>query len=104
MFHHVDPTFTAENVSAVLATVVDVEKLRNSLMVPEGMLREIQQQSSTVVQQREALIKYYLKYSEWASWTDLADILYLLDHHETVVTAKTFIKQTPGKYVQRSMQ
>ena len=99
MFHHVDPTFTAENVSTVLATVVNVEKLRQALVVPSRKLGEIQQQSSTVDQQREALINYYIKFSDFASWTDLANSLYDDGHHEAVVTAKTFIKQTPGKYV-----
>ncbi len=99
MCHHVDPTFTAENVSTVLAAVVDVEKLKNVLMVSGGKLEEIQQQSSTVDQQREALINYNIKFSEWASWTDLANSLYSGGYHDAVATAKTFIKQTPGKYM-----
>ncbi len=104
MFHHVDPTFTAENVSTVLATVVDVEKLRQALVVSPRKLREIQQQSSTVAHQREALIIYHIKFTEFASWTDLANSLYSDGHNEAAATAKTFIKQTPGKYVQRSVQ
>ncbi len=104
MFHHVDPTFTAENVSTVLATVVDVEELRTALLVPPRKLREIQEQSSTVAHQREALIIYHIRSSEYASWTDLANSLYRCGHHDAVATAKTFIKQTPGKYVQRSVQ
>ncbi len=104
MFHHVDPTFTAKNVSTVLATVVDVEKLRDALVVPSRKLREIQEQSSTVAHQREALIIYHIKFTEYASWTDLPNILYYYGHHDAVATAKTFIKQSPGKYVQRSVQ
>ncbi len=106
MFHHVDPTFTAENVSTVLATVVDVKKLRQALSVPSRKMREIQQQSSTVAHQREALIIYHIKFTEYASWTDLATNLYNDGHHDAVATAKTFIKQTPGKYmyVQHSVQ
>ncbi len=104
MFHHVDPTFTAENVSTVLATVVDVDELREALVVPPGKLEEIQQQSSTVAHQREALIIYHIKFTEYASWTDLATSLYYDDHNEAAATAKTFIKQTPGKYVRCSVQ
>ena len=85
--------------SAVLATVVGVEKLREVLVVPPEKLREIQQQSSTIAQQREALINHYIMLSELANWVDLANSLYLLGHHEAVATAKTFIKQTPGKCV-----
>ncbi len=104
MFHHVDPTYTAENMSTVLVTVMNVEELREALVVPPRKLREIQQQSSTVAQQREALIIYHIKFTECASWTDLANSLYLRGHHDAVATAKTFIKQTPGKYVQHSVQ
>ena len=99
MFHHVDPTFTSENVSTVLASVVDMVTLRQSLVVPPRKLEEIQQQSSTVAQQRETLANYCIRFSEYASWTDLANGLHLWEHHEAVATAKTFIKQTPGKYV-----
>ena len=99
LFVHVDPTFTLENVSTVLATVVDVEELRDALLVPERKLEEIQQQSSTVTQVREGLINYFIKYSEYASWTDLTNSLYEDEHHEAVAAAKTFIKQTPGKYI-----
>ncbi len=99
MFHHVDPTFTAENVSTVLATVVDVDELRQALVVPTRKLREIRHQSSTVAQQKKALIIYHIRFSEYACWTDLANSLYRYGHHDAVATAKTFIKQTPGKYV-----
>ena len=100
MFHHVDPTFTAENVSTVLATVVDVEELRQALVVPPRKLEDMQQQSSTVAQQRAALINYCAKFTEYASWTDLANSLYKNGHNEAAATTRTFIKQTPGKYVQ----
>ena len=99
LFVHVDPTLTLENVSTVLATVVNVIKLRDVLLVPRSKLMEIQQQSSTVTQEREGLINYFISYSECASWTDLANSLYYYEHHEAVATAKTFIKQTPGKYI-----
>lgn len=90
--------------ATVLATVVDVKKLRGALVVSPGKLREIQKQSSTVDQQREALITYFIKFSEFACWTDLTNSLYLWGHHEAVATAKAFIKQTPGKYVQLSVK
>ena len=85
--------------STVLATVVDVRELRVALWVPKRKLEEIQKQSSTAAQVREGLINYFIKYSEYASWTDLANSLYEDEHHEAVATAKPFIKQTPGKYI-----
>lgn len=95
--YHLDSSFTAENVSTVLATFMDIEKLKDVLLVRPRKLEETQQQSSTVAQQKEALIDYYIKFSEWASWADLANSLYHGDYHEAAATAKTFIKQTPGK-------
>ena len=85
--------------STVLATVVDVGKLGDALLVPERKLREMQRQNSTVTQVREGLINYFIKYSEYASWTDLANHLYRYEHHKAMATAKAFIKQTPGKYI-----
>ena len=85
--------------STVLATVVDVGKLSRALFLPGRKQEEIQKQSSIVAQVREGLINYFIKYSEYASWTDLANSLYEDELHEAVATAKTFIKQTPGKYI-----
>ena len=79
--------------------MVDVGKLGDALLVPEEKQEEIEQQSSTVTQVRVGLISYFIKYSEIASWTDLANHLYRYEHHKAVATAKTFIKQTPGKYI-----
>ena len=95
--YHLDSSFTAENVSTVLATFMDVKKLKDVLLVRPRKLDEMQQQSSTVAQQKEVLIDYYIKFSEWASWTDLANSLYHFGYHEAAATAKTFIKETPGK-------
>ena len=59
----------------------------------------MQQQSSTVSDQREALINYYIKFSEYTSWTDLANSLYHEGQDEAVATAKAFIKKNPGMYM-----
>ena len=95
---HVDPTLTAENVSTALATIVDTEKLGKALLVPPSKIGDIQLQRSTAAQKRKALIDYFIKYSEFASWTELANSLYQRGHPEAMITAKTFIKQTPGRY------
>ena len=94
---HIDPTFTAESVSTVLATVVDMEKLVEALRIPPRKWAKIKQKSSTVDQRRDALINYYVKFSDYASWADLANILYLCGHHQALATAKTLIKIAPGK-------
>ena len=84
--------------STALATVVDVVKLGEALLVPPRKIGDIQLQRSTVAQKRKALIDYFIKYSEFASWTELANSLYQRGHYEAMTTAKAFIKQTPGRY------
>ena len=76
-----------------------MEELRRTLAVPPRKLEEMQQQSSPVSDQREALINYYIELSEWASWTDLANSLYHEGQNEAVATAKAFIKKSPGMYM-----
>ena len=78
---------------------VEKDKLRDSLSIPRNKGRELQQQSSTTAEYRERLIDYFLKYSEFASWSDLAGRLYYFEQHEAVAAARRFIKGTPGKCV-----
>lgn len=94
---YTDLSLTHENVSTVLATVVELDKLRGTLAIPSSKLKEIQLQSSTTVQERDGLIDYFIKYTEYASWSDLANRLYQGGHHKAVAAAKRFIKQAPGK-------
>ena len=74
----------------------DLEKI---LFIPVSKMEELRQQSSTTAEYREGLIDYFLKYSELASWSDLAGRLYYFEQHEAVVAARRFIKGTPGKCV-----
>ena len=70
-----------------------------SLNIPRNKWEELRQQSSTTAEYRERLIDYFLKYSEDASWSDLAGRLYYYEQHEAVAAARKFIKGTPGKCV-----
>ena len=99
MFLPADPSLTHKNVSTVTATV----KLKNHelgmriLDVPFSKRDEIHQLSSTTYQERERLICYFINYSEYASWSDLAGRLYYREHHEALSAVKRFIKRTIGK-------
>ena len=80
-----------------MATVTVKENdLENSLAIPASKREELQQQSSTASEYREGLIDYFLKYSEFASWSGLASRLYSVEQHEAVAAARRFIKGTPG--------
>ena len=87
---------TSDNISKVVATVVD-DKLGDVLNVAMSKTEEFKQRSSTTADYRKRLIEYFIKYSPWASWSDLAGRLYYYDQPEAVAAARTFITQTPGK-------
>ena len=87
---------TSDNTSEVVATVGE-DELGDVLGVAESKREEFKQCSSTTAEYRERLIEYFIKYSPWASWSDLASRLYLFDQPEAVAAARTFITQTPGK-------
>ena len=100
-----DPTLSLENISTVTATlpIEEVNYLSGSelggivLGVPGSKCREIHRQSSTDAEEREALIRYYLNYSPYASWSHLAGKLYQRQHLEALSAAKKFIKTEPGQ-------
>ena len=87
---------TSDNISKVVATVGE-DRLGDVLNVPESKREEFQQQSSTTADYRQRLIEYFIKYSNWASWSDLASRLYRLGTPSSVEAARAFITQTPGK-------
>ena len=100
-----DPTLSLENISTVTATVTigEVDFLDGGelggcvLLVPGSKCVEIHCQSSTDAEERETLIRYYLNYSPYASWSDLAGTLYHGQHHEALSAARKFIKTEPGQ-------
>ena len=96
-----DPTLTLENISTVTATVpLEADELGEGvLLVPRSEYEEIHRQSSTAAEERETLIRYYLNYSEYASWGHLAGRLYRGQHHDALSAARRFIKTEPGEFV-----
>ena len=87
---------TSDNISKVVATLQE-DKLGDVLDVPGSKRKEFQQQSSTTADYRQKLIDYFIKYSPWASWSDLASRLYRYDTRLSMEAARAFITQTPGK-------
>ena len=96
-----DPTLTLENISTVTATVPleDNELGLLVLLVPLSEYKEIRRWSSTAAEERERLVRYYLNYSEYASWGHLAGRLYCSQHHDALSAARRFIKTEPGEFV-----
>ena len=96
-----DPTLTLANISTVTATVpVEYDELGvRVLVVPEIKRKEICEQSSSIAEERERLIHYYLKYSPYASWSRLASRLYRGKHHGALSSARKFINTQPGELI-----
>ena len=100
-----DPTLSLENISTVMATVPIGEvnsynsgELGGSVLrVPLCKCVEIHHQSSTDAEERETLIRYYLNYLPYASWSHLAGRLYRTQHLEALSAARKFIKIEPGQ-------
>jgi hypothetical protein len=93
-----EPTLTSDNISKVVTTVGE-DKLGYVLSVPLSKRVEFRRQSSTTADYRQRLIDYFIKYSPWAGWSDLASRLYYHEQPAAVEAARAFITQTPGKTV-----
>ena len=89
---------TSDNISKVVTTLGE-DELGDVLDVPESKREEFRQQSSTTADYRLRLINYFIKYSPWPGWSDLASRLYGYEQPAAVEAARAFITQTPGKTV-----
>ena len=63
---------------------LEEDELGITLNIPQSKREEIKKQSCSAAEQREALIHYFLSYSEYASWKDLASRLYCREHKEAL--------------------
>ena len=95
---HLDPTFTRENVSKVIATLKD-EAVAFVLNVPVDMQIDFQKQSfsSGDFDYRRRLIDYFMRYSHYANWSEISSRLYREEHHEADFAARVFDSRMPGK-------
>ena len=87
---------TSENISKVVTTVGE-DELGKVFVVLKSKREEFRQQSSTTADYRQRLINYFMKYSPWADWSELANWLYYYDQPAAVEAARAFITQTPGR-------
>ena len=63
-------------------------------MVPLSKQRKLQLQKK---EYRSEIIRYFIEYSPYASWSFIAGRLYYLEEHKALSIAMTFIKGTPGE-------
>ena len=83
----------------VTATLDDNKLARDILFVPGFIRDEIRWKMSTSADFREGVIEYYIQYSPYATWAELAGWLYYRECGEALVAARRFIKRKPGKCV-----
>ena len=83
----------------VTATVDDNKLADDILLVPSSILHTIRGKTSTSADFRERVIEYYIQYSPYANWPELAGELYYWKCGEALDEARRFIKRTPGKCV-----
>ena len=83
----------------VTATVDDDKLAEYILRVPPSIQEKIRGKMFTSADFREGIIEYYIQYSPYTTWAELARRLYYMECGEALATARRFIKRTPGKCV-----
>ena len=92
-----DASLTLPKVLAAVRTV-DVETLEDVLEVPLAKRSEVEQQSASVEERREELVKYYMDTSPYASWEGLGGELLYWGEDAAIEEVKVHIKPTEGEY------
>ena len=92
-----DASLTLPKVLAAVRTV-DVGRLGRVLEVPLPKRDEVKQQSASVEERREGLVKYYMDTYPNASWEDLGGKLLSLEEDAAMEEVKVHIKPTQGEY------
>ena len=92
-----DASLTLPKVLAAVRTV-DVERLANVLQVPGTKRAEVEQQSASVEERREGLVKYYMDTHPNASWEHLWGRLLYQGEEAAMEEVKVHIKPTEGEY------
>ena len=91
-----DASLTLPKVLAAVRTVQDVERLgRDVLVVPYTKREEVEQQSASVEERREGLVKYYMDTSPYASWEGLGGELLRWEGEAAMEEVKV---HTEGEY------
>ena len=93
-----DASLTLLKVLAAVRTVRDVGTLGNVLGVPLTKRDEVEQQSASVEERREILVKYYVDTHPNASWEWLGGRLLWSGEDAAMEEVKVYIKPTEGEY------
>ena len=92
-----DASLTLPKVLAAVRTL-DVRILGDVLEVPYTKRDEVEQQSASVEERREGLVKYYMDTHPNASWEHLGGRLHYKEEDAAMEEVKVHIKPTEGEY------
>ena len=91
-----DPTLTFTNVTRVLESVRDVDRLSGVLNVPLSVRDKIRRDYATSEQQRKAMVRYGLQSTPSFSWNMLSGWLYYWEETTALEAAKQYIQNPTG--------
>ena len=92
-----DPNLTAVNVSSVLETLRDWERISGLLNLPVSRREIIERNVSTETERKKTAVDWWLRYSPNASWTWLAGRLYYSEERTALEAVSQYIhKETAG--------
>ena len=87
-----DPSLTCSRVLTTLDSVEDDmngdDELEYCLQIPDKIIKEMREQSSSAIIYRKKLVKYWLKYHPNASWERLAGELLFNDQKQALDEVK----------------
>ena len=90
-----DPNLNVKTLMSLLSTV-SVDRLKQCLQIPLSERMEIHQKSKTQGDQRPSLVQWYLDYSPFADFTDLAGRLYYWEETSALDQVKRYVQTVPG--------
>ena len=81
VYIHADPTLTLNNVTAIMKDVWQWEKVADWVGISDSKHHELESQSSTTDQAKQACWDYWLHHHPAPSWRILADGIYFWGKH-----------------------
>ena len=90
-------TFTTMNVLRAVREVEDTDELGLWLGVPKPKRQEIRSQFSSVVEQRKALINYFIENDPEPSWRTVIWALDVMQEKEIADDIRHLAEHVPGK-------
>ena len=90
-----DPNLNVNTLMSLLSTL-SVTILEYCLQIPDKKRKEIKRQCRTEGDRREKLVRWYLDFSPFADFNDLAGELYFYEKTSILEQLKGYVQREPG--------